>query len=123
MHKKPVILYVDDEPLNRQIFQVLFRNKYDIITAADGDSGLIFLDNYPDTLIVISDMRMPKMTGIEFINKAKVKYPDKEYYILTGFDITPEIQEALKNGLINKYFSKPINVKEIETAMSSVFRA
>ena len=56
---------------------------------------------------------MPGLSGIEFIKIAKEKYPTKRYYLLTGFEITPEIQESLDNGLILKYFQKPFNVTEI----------
>jgi YesN/AraC family two-component response regulator len=62
-------------------------------------------------------MKMPGMNGVEFIRKAKQEYPYISYYILTGFDITEEIAEALREGLINKYFRKPFNIREIETTL------
>ena len=80
--------------------------------------GLEVLDNNPDILVVVSDMKMPNMNGIEFIKQAKEKHPDIKFYILTGFEITEEIQEAIKLKLIVKYFRKPFNMKEIDTAIS-----
>ncbi len=59
------------------------------------------------------------MSGIEFVEKAREKFPNKKYYLLTGFEITPEINSALENGLILKYFRKPFNAKEIENAIES----
>jgi len=63
---------------------------------------------------------MPGMNGVEFIRIAKKEYPEIVFYILTGFDITKEISEALNDNVIRQYFRKPINVKEIERAINAV---
>lgn len=117
MDTKAKILYVDDEAINLQLFEINFRKKYNVLTAADGINGLEILDQHQDITIVVSDMRMPKMNGMEFIKQAKAKYPDKHYFILTGFEITEEIQNALQDGLILKYFRKPFNITEIDSAI------
>jgi len=57
------------------------------------------------------------MNGIEFIKLAKSKFSNILFFILTGFEITAEIQGAIDNGLIIKYFSKPFNISEIETSI------
>jgi YesN/AraC family two-component response regulator len=57
------------------------------------------------------------MNGIEFIRLAQKDFPDISFFILTGFDITDEISEALKDKLIHKYFRKPFNIREIEAAI------
>lgn len=62
-------------------------------------------------------MKMPEMNGIEFVKIAKMDLPNKFYFILTGIDITEEINDALNENLINKYFRKPLNIKEIESAI------
>lgn len=118
MSKKTKILYVDDEHINLLLFEANFNTNYEVLIAEDGLSGLNILEANPDTLIIISDMKMPNMNGIEFINRAKKKYPDKKFYILTGFEITEEIQKALESGLILKYFSKPFNINEIESSIN-----
>lgn len=114
MEKKVKILYIDDEPVNLMLFEINFSKDYTILTAESGFAGLEILAQNLDTLIIVSDMKMPRMNGIEFIKIAKEKYPDKRFYILTGYEITSEIQEALDSGLILKYFSKPFNIKEID---------
>ena len=119
MEKKVKILYVDDEPVNLMLFEINFSKDYIILTAENGFSGLEKLDTNPETLIIISDMKMPNMNGIEFIKKAKEKYPDKKFYILTGYEITNEIQDALESGLILKYFNKPFNIKEIDSEIKN----
>lgn len=112
------ILYVDDEKVNLILFEINFKEHFDVLTARDGFEGLDVLDKNQDVLVVISDMKMPGMNGLEFINKAKEKYPNKKYYILSGFDITDEIQEALDSGLIIQYFRKPIEKRKIHLAVT-----
>jgi YesN/AraC family two-component response regulator len=67
-------------------------------------------------------MKMPKMNGIEFIKKAKEKYSAVKFYILTGFEITEEIQHALVNGLIMKYFRKPYDLNDIAVEISRTLK-
>lgn len=119
---KPKILYVDDESVNLRLFEINFRKKYDVFLAHDGFQGLEILENELDVLVIISDMKMPGMNGIEFIKNAKERYPDKKYFILTGYEITPEIKEALNAGLIMKYFSKPFNILEIDRTIEDAIK-
>jgi DNA-binding NtrC family response regulator len=94
-----------------------FKNRYNVLTAGSGFEGLIILKSAPETRVVISDMKMPGMNGIQFIRKARTEYPHIAYFILTGFDITEEIADALNEKLIYKYFRKPFNLKEIELSI------
>ena len=116
------ILYVDDELTNLLLFEANFSDKYTVVIAESGFKGLEIMENHPDISIIISDMKMPVMNGLEFIKKAKEKYPNTRFYILTGFEITPEIQNALDSGLILKYFCKPFDVNDIESTIENEFR-
>ena len=120
MNNKAKILYVDDEELNLKLFEINFQKHYEVFTADNGYNGLEILEKNPDTLVIVSDMKMPKMNGIEFIKTAKIKFPEKKYFILTGFEITEEISQAIESGLIVKYFKKPFNIKEIKSSINSV---
>jgi len=112
------ILYVDDEKSNLFLFKVTFESEYKVLTAESPEVGLDVLDEHQDEIIVvISDMRMPKMNGIEFIKKAKSKHKNIAYFILTGFDFNNDIDEALKENLIQKFFTKPFDVKEIKKSI------
>jgi two-component system, response regulator, stage 0 sporulation protein F len=117
MDKKFKLLYVDDEPLNLKLFSINFSKLYKVLTADSGLDGLSLLANHPDTHVVISDMKMPGMNGIEFIRMAKKEFPAVHFYILTGYEISEEIAAALKEGLINKYFRKPFNMREIDSSI------
>ena len=120
MGKTTSVLYVDDEPINLKLFELNVHCTFNVITALSGFEGLEILKNNPDIPIVISDMRMPRMDGLEFIAKAKEQFPNIIFYILTGYEINEEISEALNDKLINKYFRKPLNYKEIEKSITEV---
>lgn len=124
--EKTKILYVDDEAINLMLFKINLQKKYEVLTAENGMNGLEVLSVDKDISIVFSDMRMPEMNGIEFISNAKELYPEINFYILTGFEITSEISKALDNGMIDKYFQKPFNMNlislEIENILSGKSR-
>jgi response regulator RpfG family c-di-GMP phosphodiesterase len=107
------ILYVDDEQINLELFKVVFKSAFEVLVANSALLGLEILDTNPEIKVVISDMRMPGMNGIEFIKKAKLSYTNIVYYILTGYEISDEIKEAIETNLINKYFKKPFNKLEL----------
>ena len=118
MNQPVTILYIDDEQINLMLFKMNFRRDFNIITAEDGQEALNILHTNNDIKIVISDMKMPGMTGVELIQKAKIDYPDIYYFILTGYDITKEIAEALENKSILKCFRKPFNLVEIKDSIN-----
>jgi two-component system, response regulator, stage 0 sporulation protein F len=113
------VLYVDDEPINLILFKANLEDKYDVLTAENGFEGLKFISENSDLKVVVSDMKMPNMNGIEFIKKAVSISPRIHYYILTGFEITDEIQEALDVGLIRRYFRKPFNMNDISSEIEN----
>lgn len=109
----PKILYVDDEELNLRLFELNLQKKYTILKATNGNDGLEILKKDKEIKLIISDFRMPIMNGLEFIEKAKKISPNAFYYLLTGFHVTDEIQEALDSKLIFDYLKKPFDLNEI----------
>lgn len=120
MEHKMSLLYVDDEILNLTLFKHNFKKDYTVFTAESGEEGLNILKQNNSIVAVISDMKMPGMNGIEFIRTAKNMFPDISYFILTGFDITEEIADALNDKVIEKYFRKPFNKTEIKRSLEEV---
>jgi len=115
------ILYVDDEDINLFIFEKSFQPNYTVFTANSGAEGLDKLKNHADEIIVvISDMRMPNMNGVEFISRAKKMYDNIAYFILTGFEYNDEIDEAIKKNIVQKFFTKPLDIPEIEAAIKEI---
>ncbi|MEZ5105715.1 MAG: response regulator [Draconibacterium sp.] len=117
---KVKILYVDDEPVNLKLFEVILQKKYHVLTASDGFEGLKVVNQNNDIKVILSDMKMPNMSGIQFIYKAVELSPDSYYYVLTGFDVSDEISDAINRGIIKKYFRKPFNINEISLEIESV---
>ncbi|MEA2041738.1 MAG: response regulator [Bacteroidota bacterium] len=117
------ILYVDDEPINLELFKLNFRKHFNIHTAASGTDGLRILGQNKNIYVIVSDMKMPEMNGIEFIKKAKTKFPGKKFFILTGFEITQEIQDAINSNLIVKYLRKPFKHDDILEIIQNTFKS
>lgn len=121
MEEKFTILYVDDEEINLKLFKISLGKRFNIITANSGEEAIQVLKENNQVAAIISDMKMPGMNGLDFIKLARTKFPDKCYYILSAYDINEEIGEAINSNLILRYFSKPLNVKEIEkTVLASL---
>lgn len=99
-------------------FQITYRGDLEVLLASSADEGLSILQGSSGINHVISDMRMPGKNGLEFIKEAKVNHPDIKYCLLTGFEITPEIQDALNNGTIQEYFQKPFDREKILSFVS-----
>lgn len=119
MDNNITILYVDDEPMNLKLFNYMFKSKFNVITADSGISGLDILEKNHELQIVLSDMKMPGMDGIDFIKMAKKVRPDITYFILTAFGETSIIKDAVKDDLISSYLSKPFSKEEIESSIIS----
>lgn len=112
------ILFIDDEEINVELFKINFSIYFEVLTGLSGLEGLELLNQNPETKVILTDLKMPGMNGIEFIKKAKEKFPNKTYFIVTGFGLTEEIQDAIESGLIHRYFRKPFNIKEIKQAIN-----
>lgn len=102
-----VILLVDDEPSILSSLKRLLRPcKYRILTAEGGATGLNILAQETVNLI-ISDMRMPGMTGAQFLAQAKTLYPDTVRILLTGYSEVSATVSAINEGGIHHYLPKP----------------
>src|SRR5437868_9903096 len=103
---KNKILIVDDEPANLRMLERLFRADYDIITAVSGHEGLELLTHH-DVALILSDQRMPGMSGIDFLKRAAQMRQHTVRIILTGYTDVNDLVEAINSGIIYKYITKP----------------
>jgi len=76
MANETKILYVDDEIVNQYLFKMNSSKYYQVVTASSGDEGLELLENDKEIRLVASDLKMPKMNGLDFIKKAKQVCPE-----------------------------------------------
>lgn len=100
------ILIVDDEAANLRMLERLFRNQYKVISALSGTEALDLLREH-DVALIISDQRMPVMTGIEFLRRAAEMRPHVVRIILTGYTDVNALVEAINSGVVYKYATKP----------------
>ncbi|MDB5025857.1 MAG: response regulator [Mucilaginibacter sp.] len=117
---KIIILYVDDEENNLFSFKATFRIKYQVLTALSGDKALEILAAKPVHLI-ITDQRMPEMTGVEFLEKVIEKYPDPIRILLTGYADMGAVVDAVNKGKIFHYITKPWNEQELDLTITKAY--
>ncbi|MCK4345876.1 MAG: response regulator [Bacteroidales bacterium] len=117
-HKKFSILYVDDEEHCLVSFAATFRKDYKIFTAKSGKEGIEMMHNDKINLI-ITDQRMPEMTGIQFLEKIIPEYPDSIRMILTGFSDIEVIIEAINSGRVFRYITKPWDENELRMTIEN----
>lgn len=103
---KHTILCVDDEADNVDALERLFRTKYKVLKATSGTEALKHLDKDRVT-VIISDQRMPQMTGVEFLSKSLRTHPDAIRILLTGYADIEVVIEAINSGQIYRYVNKP----------------
>ncbi|SKA23516.1 Response regulator receiver domain-containing protein [Chitinophaga eiseniae] len=106
------ILYIDDEIHNLNAFKASFRRLYNVFTASSAEEAVKLLEEQ-EFHIIISDQRMPKMTGIEFFESILEKYPEPIRMLLTGYADINAVVDAINKGQVYKYFSKPWNEEEL----------
>jgi len=112
INKKYNILYVDDEEVNLRIFQRAFKRNYEVFTANSGHEAMNVLENNPVDLIM-TDQRMPKMSGVELLIKIVPQYPNIVRMIMTGFSDEQEIMRVDDEVGLDRYMVKPWNKDDL----------
>ncbi len=116
------VLYVDDEQDNLFSFLATFRLKFRVLTASDGDEALKLLEEKM-VHIIISDQRMPHMTGVQLFEKIQEKYPDPIRVLLTGYADMNAVIDAVNKGKIFHYLTKPWNEEELTMTIERAYKA
>jgi two-component system response regulator PilR (NtrC family) len=110
--KKPRILIVDDEPSMRDVLRiVLRRDGYDVVVAENGNQAIAILQQQPIDLL-LSDIRMPDISGVEVLRTAKTVNRDIVAFMMTAFASTDTAVEAMRLGAVD-YFTKPFSMDEL----------
>src|SRR5947209_8010912 len=106
MTEKRLILYVDDEAVNLQLFRFSFQNEFEIVTTDTPAEALKLLTERKYDVIV-SDMKMPRMSGIEFLEQAMAIQPATQRIVVTGLLEDDAIETAMASGIVNAILHKP----------------
>ncbi|MEA3545292.1 MAG: response regulator [Thermodesulfobacteriota bacterium] len=117
-HRQKSLLCVDDEPIIRELC-VNALDDYHVILAEDGLEAASILETV-HVDIVLSDVMMPKLSGLELLQKIKEQRPDQAVILMTGYSDTGLILEALKAGA-DDFINKPINILQLSTTVEKVF--
>jgi two-component system, NtrC family, response regulator HupR/HoxA len=116
MKKKQALLLVDDETANLQKLQRTFVDGYTVHLAKSGHEALELLRRNPVDAI-ITDQKMPNMTGIEFLEASQKEYPNLVRIVLTGFTDVDDLIAAINTGKVHKYITKPWEPDDLRLAV------
>ncbi len=112
------ILYVDDEIINLKVFKETFKRYYNVFLAQSGKEGLKILDEVKIDL-VITDQRMPEMSGTKFLEKVVHKYPEVLRMIMTGHSDLEVIIESINDFGVHQYITKPWNSESLKNTFDT----
>src|SRR6266404_8812143 len=111
------ILCVDDESSILRGFERVLDGTFPIQTATSGEEGLTLVSEQEPFAVVVSDMRMPGMDGIQFLRKLKEIAPDTVRMMLTGNDDQQTTIDAVNRGNIFRFLTKPCSPEDLEQAI------
>lgn len=104
---RPRLLIVDDEEAILETMSFTFEDDYEVFTSTSASEALKLLDQHTPISVVISDQRMPEMTGVEFLARVFKRSPATQRIILTGFADMNAIIRAINDGHVYAYITKP----------------
>ncbi len=114
------VLYIDDEVHNLTSFKACFRRLFNVFLAETAEEGMRILDLH-DIEVILSDQRMPKMTGIEFFEYVKDIYPNPIRILITGYTDINAVIDAINRGQVYKYLTKPWNEEDVRIYIDKAY--
>ena len=113
----PRILVVDDEEAILETMTFTFQDDYEVLTSTDARKGLEILDQSAPVAVVLSDQRMPEMSGVEFVTEVWKRHPTTTRMILTGFSDMEATLQAINDGHVYAYITKPWEPDQLKQVM------
>jgi len=118
---KPPLLIVDDEPEVLASLRSLFRRDYKVLTAERGEQALDILRLGTEVHVVITDQRMPGMTGVELLSRVREEFPDVIRLMMTGYADVNSVVNAVNEGSVYRYIGKPWDPDELASVIRQAF--
>ena len=115
-HRDFPVLYVDDEPENLRVFELAFRRQFSILTAQSAEEGLRLLNENP-VAVVLSDQRMPGVSGVEFLSRVRSLDPTTIRILVTAYGDAQILGEAINDGSIYRYVPKPWEPEDMRVTL------
>jgi len=109
--KHPILL-VDDEPEILFSLKALLRREFELHTAESGHEALEILQRHA-IHVVMTDQRMPEMTGVQLMRRVKNEYPEAIRIVFTGYADIKSVVDAINNGGLHRYITKPWDPDEL----------
>ncbi len=116
---KPKVLLVDDEPMLLEGLNLHLRAKYNVSLAYSGPEALEILDREGTFAVVMSDMRMPGMSGAELLQRVRRKSPGTVRLLLTGYTDLAGLESAVNQGGIFRFLTKPCSPDNLHAAVEA----
>jgi two-component system, NtrC family, sensor kinase len=113
---KPLIYYIDDEPNNLTVMQAIIPSEWELKTFSDPKQALQALET-ESPWVILSDQRMPGMTGVAYLEIAKKIRPNAVRIIVTGYSEEDLVVESVRKAQIFDYLKKPWDPEEIEASL------
>jgi response regulator RpfG family c-di-GMP phosphodiesterase len=115
------VLVVDDEPAVLEGYKRLLRREFDLETAEGGELGLRVIQEQGPFALVISDMRMPRMDGVQFLSRVKELSPETVRMVLTGHADMQAAIDAVNQGSVFRFLTKPCEKETLAKAITTGF--
>lgn len=108
------LLFIDDETDNLDALERVFRKKYNVLKCDSGPQALKILKENPQISVIVSDQRMPDMTGVEFFKESMTISPFAIRILLTGYTDLDSVIAAINSGQVYRYITKPWDTRELQ---------
>lgn len=123
MQEKITILYLDDETNNLNSFKATFRFDYNVLLANNHEEAEALLNDPNNKIkVILSDQRMPGVTGTDFFERIRQTHPHCVRMLITGFSDIESVIEAINRGHIFRYIKKPWIELDIKSAIEEAFK-
>ena len=106
------VLYLDDEEPNLFSFKAAFRREFEVHTCDEPHKAVRLLDAH-EFHVILSDQRMPRISGVEFFELIMPDHPDISRILVTGYADTDAVVDAINKGQVYRFVSKPWNEEEL----------
>ncbi|HIJ79822.1 MAG: response regulator [Desulfobulbaceae bacterium] len=120
--KKGRVLYVDDEEVNLTNFKETLSDEFEIFTALSGEVALDILKKQGEMALVVSDQRMPGMSGIELLAQVKMQYPETIRMIISAYTEIHELIDAINQAEVYRYFVKPWEEEQLRLTIGNAVK-
>jgi diguanylate cyclase (GGDEF)-like protein len=113
MLEAPKVLVVDDEAANVELVERALRREFQVLSTTSGHEALKLMERNSDLAMIISDQRMPEMSGTELLRQSLTLAPDAVRIILTAYSDLEDVLRAVNVAQVNRFLSKPFNPQEL----------